>query len=354
MISIEFKKREKLVSLFIISTLVILLTTFGLMGKFNKWFSAKNYYYTEFDKASGLKPGSTIIFRDNGWEIGSVYNVDINSLNNKVIVYFTVLKKYAEKIKDDSIVYLSKSGFAGFGSTNIEVSIGSKKSYVLRTNSFIPSTDSEEGKVMLEDKSLKIGLDIETNLAHITSNIDQLTTPGGPVRRILDNIDSITRQIKDGDGIGKIMDLIDDVNKSSKKIIFSVNTIMEHFKHLVESNIPRINKTIISLSDQVIKLSSKTGPMFENVDDSIKIVKKMLGDLSQIITDFTPMIKSLSKTLETNMSGSLKDIRGTVQNIRAITSRVHTLMDQIENLPFLKNEKKKKPLLRDQVEREDY
>ncbi len=357
----RFKKTERLVSLFILATLLIIFTTFFLMGKVNRWFAPKYVYYTEFKSAKGLKVGSSITFRENGWPIGEVSKVDLNEKNNKIVVYFEIFEEYVNKIREDSIAYLSKTGVAGlFGDITIKISISTSDHYpIVDNNRPLPSNDSEEGKLMLADKKLTISQDVEANIAHITANINQMTDPSGPLMQTLYNVENITRQAKDSIEFKEIDVLIKSVNQKINKSLDDVNKITGELDQLVKSNSDRLDRTFGVLTDQISLILSKLSKTVNTIlDKVIKSSDPIFKDAQKVITltlkKLTTSINATVGSLENNVTASLKDIRLIIQNIKIMTRRVNTLLDQVEQLPILGGKKKKKPLLIDEIEREDY
>ncbi|HEO64714.1 MAG TPA: MCE family protein [Spirochaetes bacterium] len=357
----RFKKTERLVSLFILATLLIIFTTFVLMGKINRWFSPKYVYHTEFKSAKDLKVGTPITFRENGWEIGNVSNIKLNETNNKIVVYFEIFEEYVSKIREDSIAYLSKTGFAGIaGTISINISISTSDRYpIVGNNRPLPSSDSEEGKLMLTDRKLTISQDVEANIAHIAANINRMTDPSGPLMQTLYNVESLTRQAKDSIEFKEIDLLVKSVNKKINKSLDDVNKITGELDQLVKTNSDRLDRTFDVLTDQISLILSKLSKTINTIlDKVIKSSDPIFKDAQKAITltlkQLTTSISATVGSLENNVTASLKDIRLIIQNIKIMTRRVNTLLDQVEQLPILGGKKKKKPLLIDEVEREDY
>lgn len=355
----SFKKHERMVAIFIISTILIILSTIVMMGKFNQWFIKKVSYYTELKNAKGLKKGSIVSFKENDWEIGEVSNIELNEKNNKVRVELKIQKKYAPKVRMDSIAFFSNSGFLGItGSSAIKLSIGVTEKKIIPGYP-IPSADSEEGTIMLKDKKSSKDHDFETNLEFIASNINALTEPSGPLMQSLFNVESITRQLRDGQHSERITTLLNTVNTKVASSLTDINNMTSRLDTLVQDNSDRIDKTVVLATKELstmlqelsatmtailIKIESKSGPI---LDDTEKALKTTLKEVSTSIT-------SIAGSLENNATASIKDIRLILQNVKVMTNRLNNMLIEVEELPIFSPDKKKRPSLIEQIDREDY
>jgi len=359
MTGLKFGRREKIVSIFIISTVLIIITTVILMGQFNKWFSDKIVYHTEFKSRGDLKVGSTIVFKQLEEPIGFVSGMEFQNKNNKIRVSLKIEKKYEDKIREDSIAYLAKSGFAGLaGSTNIQVSIGTERYPKVGAGRFLPSHDSAEGRVILSDKRLTVGHDIETNMRIISANIAYMTDPSGPLMQSLYNLEAITRQLNEGETVPKILTLIDDVEVSTRKSLKDVNNITANLDKLMSSNVNRVDKLVESLTTQLGMIIIEVGNTSKSILGKIsKNLDPVLKDTSQAMTkvlkDLIGSVNVMVGSLENSVTASVRDIREVIQNVKTITRRVNVMLSKIEKLSIFEGQRTRKPTLIDEMERED-
>ena len=165
--------------------------------------------------------------------------------------------------------------------------------------------------------------------------------------------------MKDGVDIPKIGVLVNQSKDKINKTLDDINSITGEMNKLVVKNSERVDQTLLMLADQaalilteaskatkniIATLTKKTEPIF---DDSQKAIRTVLRDL-------TRTLGAISGSMENNMTASLKDIRVILQNVRLLTARVNSLMDQVEQMPNFSQQKRKRSVIIDEAEREDY
>ena len=96
----EFKKKEIFVGYFLSIALLIIISFFIFLIFRSKLFFLTNTYITYYEYGNDIKIGTVITL--NGINVGEVKKVEID-YENKIKVFLTVLKKYREKIRSDSI-----------------------------------------------------------------------------------------------------------------------------------------------------------------------------------------------------------------------------------------------------------
>ncbi len=333
-----------MVALFLLVTILIMMTTIALIGKFNQWFSDKNEYYSEFKKRSDIKVGTPVIFKENEWPIGSVVEFDINKKNNKVKVWYKVLKEYEDKIRYDSKATLTKGGGLGIGNAIIEISIGTEKA------SIVANKDPIEVKPGSED--------------NLIANIKRTFAKEADLAKTITHLKGISKQLKEGEGILKINDLIGDLNKEIKlsmvkvqKSLNDVNNISGNIDDLVVTNKTQINDTIASVSYDVKALVTNVARAITLIITKIErrtdpILDETQGAVTVALKDLTSAVNVITKSIEKDVPKSITDVRKILQNLKLVTIRVNELLNKVEGL--VSSEKKARPVLIDHIEREDY
>ncbi|MDH5680640.1 MAG: MlaD family protein [Spirochaetota bacterium] len=357
----QFDKTKKLVASLFILSLIVVMTTFALLGKFSNWLTDRENFYTEFNNTSSLKINARVVFKENGLDIGEVTKKELNQRNNKIRVYFEVDKKYLSRIREDSVVYQDVPLIGGLGETTISISIGSNAYRPIGSNRPIPSTDTEEGYIMLREKAdSSVKYDLQTNMMNISSNISRLTRPGGELMGIFKNVEDITRQLKEGGQIQRLNDTVKNVSEKVDKSMTDINEITARLNRLVKNNAGRVDKTLLVLVDNVSiilnQISKTTKKILDKVvKQSDPILRDTQKAIRSILKDITTTVSSTTGSMENNVTASLKDFRIIMQNLKIISSRLNRLLDKVEKMPILGGtDKKKKPAYIDEIEREDY
>ncbi|MCB0394845.1 MAG: MCE family protein, partial [Bdellovibrionales bacterium] len=134
---VKFNKFERVAGLFLLFTGFVVVLSFVSVAIQKGWFESKVDYYTEFETADGLTPGTQVHI--NGLRVGAVTDVFLGE-NNKVDVRFHVVERVAGKIKQDSVVRTFRPFV--IGDRVLEVSVGSASASVLAPGSKVKSEKS--------------------------------------------------------------------------------------------------------------------------------------------------------------------------------------------------------------------
>ncbi len=149
----KMKHLEKLVSVFILLGIVIVLTGILLIGSFNKWFAGKSIYYTYLPSAVGLDKGLVVKLRGVGFEIGELEDFSLTP-DQRVLLKISIYKEYVKKIRRDSVLYIKKPTIGILGKVYFEISSGSEEMLPLEPKSFIPSSQTFEGRLLIASKAV--------------------------------------------------------------------------------------------------------------------------------------------------------------------------------------------------------
>lgn len=119
MMMIKFNKFERVAGLFVLSSLVGFVLISVSVAVKQGWFESKTTYTTVFKNADGVHPGSMVQIA--GLKAGSVDDVELLA-NNQIQVQFSILSKFADKIRTDSKAQLIRPFV--IGERVLEVTVG--------------------------------------------------------------------------------------------------------------------------------------------------------------------------------------------------------------------------------------
>ncbi|MDD5067337.1 MAG: MlaD family protein [bacterium] len=211
----KFKTVEKMIGIFIVAAGIILIASIIFIAKGQKLFVKKNHYSTVFNSADNLTEGMPIKFK--GLKIGSVKSMELNE-ENKIMVQFTILREYANRIKTDSII---KVNAPLIGEKILEITEGTKEAVMAVNNSPLYSIDSEKGRELLK---AQLSQQAATPTDLIVQNVQlltaQLSDPDGGLMKTLRNMEKFSSAFAStyGDNKDVITDMIKNLQQTTKNI----------------------------------------------------------------------------------------------------------------------------------------
>ncbi len=205
-----FKPFEKVVGSFVVITVATLVIVALVLAR-NKGLFTENTinYFTYYTKADAVAGGGMKILY-NGFTIGKTVNVELMD-DDRVKVYFYIEKKFANRVRMDSVAHLNEGIIPG--STTITITRG-RDSSELCTGGRLYSSDEEEGRRLVKEIHGRVfppnGLD--KTVLFLTDLIKFFTKEDGPIMKLLVLLEGILKQ-DPGSPIGLVKDLLRDVNK---------------------------------------------------------------------------------------------------------------------------------------------
>jgi phospholipid/cholesterol/gamma-HCH transport system substrate-binding protein len=237
------------VGLFIIIAVSALALIMILMGLNQRWF-AKDYYFTSrFLAGNGLTVGMPITLK--GFEIGKVKKIDLNA-NYEVDVIFYIYDTHYDKVKPNSVLELSGSAL-GFGG-GLLFHPGKNSFDPLPEESFIPSLDFPEGRMLVRNKLIDIPVkeDVVTALLNkadpIMNNVLEITSTIDTITKSVDELLKIVNLTLEGRHSGPIAEILNDVKSISTKADENIMTSIDGILADVNAIIAELNSFTVFLN----------------------------------------------------------------------------------------------------------
>jgi phospholipid/cholesterol/gamma-HCH transport system substrate-binding protein len=157
-------------------------------------------YRTVFKNVSGLKSGSEVHLA--GVTVGNVLSTSINPEGN-IVVTFQVLKKYSERIREDS---RSTIGFMGLlGDKSLDLTSGSLSKSPIPPEGIVASVEPLDITQLLARAAPSLE-DLQKVITNLVSLTDELAEPGSNVKKILSEVKDIATKVNAGKGsLGKLV-----------------------------------------------------------------------------------------------------------------------------------------------------
>lgn len=275
---------HQIVGVFVLVPLLILGAVVFMVAKSENLFEEKYEITTLFSEGHGLKPGQPVVLL--GLPIGRVLKVEFTEQNDAKVT-LEILKKYQEKVRQNSVAKMGKTG--GFvGEPQIEIMVGNKSKPVIPPGGHI---EAEE----------------PFNVAELLAEVKPLVEI---VKKMVARVDQITQDVhttvKTGnEALGNVRDAttrlpetLDNVKQSSVTIRDAARTAAAEIPGITAG----VRKSVARVGDAVEDVKATTAKLPAVVDSAkgaVDNVQAMTGDLKDIVRkDVPPLVRSVQGTVD--------------------------------------------------------
>jgi phospholipid/cholesterol/gamma-HCH transport system substrate-binding protein len=299
----RIKFAEQIVGLFIILALVGLATILILMGINQRWFAQNYLFTTKLRNAVGLSQGMPIKFK--GFDIGKVTDFSFNSEEDMVDVTVEIFDTYYEQVRKNSLIELS-TGTLGFGG-GLSFYPGPKGERILEEGTYIPSTDTQEGRALIRD------------------GLASLPTRDDPLSGIIDSVDKTLRLLNEaleGGGTTEIATLLREIRET----VGAVNGIMAE----AERQFPGILQDVAAATDS---FSDPTG-LIPRLLESDGSVSSFFNDQGSLFDEIEGILKNLNE-FSGFVNGTSPQISGILEQGKEALDQGKDVLEGLRNNPLL-------------------
>lgn len=290
------RKYETIVGIFVLASLVALLIMVVIVARQEGLFQEYVEYRTIFKSVSGLKPGSEVHLA--GVAVGNVLNTAINPEGN-IVVTFQVLKKYSDRIRENSRATI---GFVGLlGEKSLDLTPGSRKRPPIPPDGIVASVEPLDLTQLLA-KAAPSMQDLQKVLTNLVAITDGMSKPESEFGQIVTSLKEIVTKINQGKGsLGMLVNnpsLYRDTADTMRQVRKFTDDL-EKGKGLVATLLKNP-----ALSDQAIKTMAEMQASFTNLN-------KTMADLREAAARLPDMTKKLDSFLD-NLNRAGKGLPGLV------------------------------------------
>ena len=273
----------------IIIALAIALLIWGVnFLKGRNLFTGSNHYYAVFSNIGGLKKTSTV--SANGYNIGLVSDIFFSKGNiNKIIVEILVDDQF--KIPKNTIVEIYSTDI--LGSKAVQLELGDSKE-IMHKNDTLRSSfsgDLNSAIASIKNKAEHTIVTIDTMMTSfrqiltpetqknirlaIASLQDLIITEKQKISKVLDNVESITRNFE-------------NTNKSVSNIMTNLSAVSDSLAAAnLKNTIEKANITLTQTSEILTKINSGKGSLGQLVNNESLYLSlhRTIQDLDSLIVD---------------------------------------------------------------------
>jgi phospholipid/cholesterol/gamma-HCH transport system substrate-binding protein len=275
------RKYETVVGIFVVASLAALLVMVVIVAQQEGLFQEYVQYRAIFKNVSGLKTGSEVHLA--GVTVGNVINTAINPEGN-IVVTFQVIKKYSDRVRQDSKATI---GFMGLlGEKSLDLTSGSLNKPPIPAEGIVASVEPLDITQLLAQTapSLQDLQKVLTNLVNLTQS---MTEPNSDFGQIVTSFKEIFAKINNGKGsLGKLVNNDElyrdtaDTMKQVRKFVEDVAKGKGLFGTLV--NDP-------AFRDQALRTMAELQGSFANLNKitaDVKLAAARLPDISKRLERF--------------------------------------------------------------------
>lgn len=293
-----FKKTEKMVITFLAIGFIGALIILSLFLSQRSMFRIGQTYYSDFKSSKGIGKSTIITLHDI--PIGVVKELVLTE-NNTVKVRFTIYRRYADRVKENSVLVLRNQII---GTTELVLYPGTDESPLVAEGGTVLSSDTAEGIIYrsLYERETSSSANIDNALLNANMIMSALNDPYTGLSPNLKEINSILIELNKSMTKGTLGYLLNDDGVVS----LATNTLIIFEKSL--SNIYNISEDTKELSLMLKKNKNNLETIINNTviitDDLVittKEINKMMPDMKTLVSN--------AAVISSNMAPVSKDIK---------------------------------------------
>lgn len=289
------------VGLFVLVALAVFLATIYALGARARLFEARYVVYADFTEVGGLTEGATV--RLAGVQIGRVAGVHLpGEPGGKVRVDLDIARRYADRIRKDSIARIETQGL--LGDKVVEITVGTAATPALKAGEVLAARDPTDlGRVLNEGAGAV--QDMGALMAELRTSAETLNRSKliESTSATVDRINRVVDQVEHGRGWAHA--LLYDEPIALRRLNDAIKT--------TQALLDRVDRGQGAAGVLVSPESTAAGKRFVAAMDRLaRMVEAPAGEeglLPGLL--FDPKYK-----------GTLEDLRGTARNLREISDRV--------------------------------
>jgi phospholipid/cholesterol/gamma-HCH transport system substrate-binding protein len=280
---------HQIVGWFVIVPILILVAVLFFVAKRENLFAERYNVTTVFSEGYDLKPGKRVVLL--GIQIGRVGKVEFTEQNDAKIT-MEILTKYNDKVRQNSIAKVGKSG--GFiGDQQIEITVGNKDKPVIEDGGYI---EAEE----------------PFNIAELMAEVKPLVETA---KKMLVRVEEITEGVHTAVKTGN--ETLDHVKEASTKL----PAVLENVKEATAT----IREAALSASAQLPAITASVRASVERARDAAEDVKTTTAKLPKIVDSVQGSVD--------NVKAITDDLRGTVhQDVPPLIRSVQGTADDVSEV----------------------
>ena len=342
--------RKLRVGVFILVALTAFLGMIYALGAKSRLFEAKYTIYAEFTEVGGLSEGATV--RLAGVQIGRVADVHLpEQPGGKVRVDLAIAKRFANRIRKDSVARIETQGL--LGDKIIEISVGTAGALPIGPGDVIASRDPADlGQVVSQGaQTVKDVAALAASLRETAEGlkqsglIDQAGATMANARKVTDQIARIVNEVERGKGWANALIYQEPVAlRQLNGLIASTQRLIDRVERgegaagvLTSEQSTAAAKRLVAAMDRLGRMVQQPGddagilpallfdPRYRVVLEDLRVMARNFRDVSDRLAGGKGTLGALVKDEpgEPGIRQASQDLQAALANLREITEKIN-------------------------------
>lgn len=288
---IKFNLYERVAGLFVLVAIIGAVAATVLVAVKKGWFEDKVHLVTDLKNADGVREGTVVQMA--GLRAGRVTQVALKK-NNEIMVKFEVSERFADRVRQDSVVRVIRPFI--IGEKVLDISVGSDTEPILAENATIISEPTMDIMDLVSGKTL--GPSLET------------------LGKMMENLKFVAEALFDPERSKAIVQMFDDI----RPLLRNANVLTTE----AASMIKKMNK-----KDQMVRMVTNLAEVTEELHKALPVITRespqLAADLAKIAKNMAVLTEEVSKTLPLMKDVAPELPRASKRAIEALDETVVTL-----------------------------
>lgn len=269
---VKFNRFEKMAGAFVgVALLAFVFATVSVAIQ-RGWFASKVRFVTTLSTADGVHAGTVV--QMSGLRAGSVEDIELVSASEVKIKFF-VLGKYAEQVRQDSVIQVFRPFI--IGEKVLEISVGQKDQPVLAAHSEIPTQPSFDVVDVLSGKKLGSFISSFDRMAESIRVFAEAMSDPARSRALVGMLDHMAPLIK-------------NLNHMSLQVTKMTDTALE--KNRLETMMTNLNELTQNMNELTVEFKKLSPAIAEIAPDLPRTTRRAVEALDETVVTLKAMQRS--------------------------------------------------------------
>ena len=335
------------VGLFVLVALAAFLGMIYALGARAALFEPRYTIHADFSEVGGLAEGATV--RLAGVQIGRVTGVHLpGQPGGKVRTDLTIARRYADRVRKDSVARIETQGL--LGDKLVEITVGTAAAPPIRPGDTLAARDpfnigevvNETTQIVKSVGALAEGLRRTAETLNRGTLLQDASATVASARRLTEQIGRVVDRVEQGPGLAHALVYDEPVAlRRLNELIASTQAVLDRVARgegaagvLTSAESTAAAKRFVAAMDRLGQLVAHPqgsegvlpallfDPKYKPVLDDLRVVARNLRDVSDRVAGGRGTLGSLVTDEATDVRGISRDLGAAVANLKSITEKI--------------------------------
>lgn len=306
---IKFNLYERVAGLFVLVAIVgAIAATVGVAVK-KGWFEDKIHLSTDLKNADGVREGTVVQMA--GLRAGRVYYVSLKS-NNEIQVKFEVSERFADRVREDSVVRVIRPFI--IGEKVLDISVGSEQAKILAENDTVKSEATVDIMDLVSGKTMGPALETMGKLTENLKVVAEAFLDPERSKAIVQMFDDVRPLLRNANVLtSEAANMVKKMNKKDQMV--RMVTQLAEVTDELHKQLPAIKQEAPQLASDLAKIAKNMAILTDEVQKTLPLMKDVAPELPRASRRAIEALDETVVTLKALQKSFL--LRGNVQDVRA-------------------------------------